>query len=90
MISDALALTPVVDGTVLVCRHQVSYVSDISRAINTLRFSKTNILGVIVNDYKESKNGKYGGYGKNSAYYGYGYGYSDVTNASEPEEEKKS
>ncbi len=87
MISDALALTPVVDGTVLVCRHQVSYVSDISRAINTLRFSKANILGVIVNDYKETKTGKYGGYGNNYSYYSsnYGYGYT----ASEATEEKK-
>lgn len=94
VISDALALTSVVDGTVLVCRHQVSFVSDISRAIQTLRFSKANILGVIVNDYKETKTGKYG-YGKkyyNYKYgykygYGYGYGYGAPI---ETDEEKKS
>lgn len=94
VISDALALTSVVDGTVLVCRHQVSFVSDISRAIQTLRFSKANILGVIVNDYKETKTGKYG-YGKkyyNYKYgykygYGYGYGYGAPVDT---DEEKKS
>ena len=100
VISDALALTSVVDGTVLVCRHQVSFVSDISRALNTLRFAKANILGVIVNDYKESANGKYGygkkGYGykygnKYGYNYGYGYGYGYGYNAPiETDEEKKS
>lgn len=85
VISDALALTPIVDGAVLVCRHEASYVSDISRAINTLRFSKANILGVIVNDYKESHVGKYGGYSKKYSYgYSYGYGY-----APDPTEEDK-
>ena len=94
VISDALALTPVVDGAVLVCRHQVSYVSDISRAINTLRFSKANILGVIVNDYKEPQVGKYGGYGKKYSYYsykygyGYGYGYGSTTPETTDEEKK--
>ena len=77
VISDALALTPIVDGAVLVCRHEVSYVSDISRALNILRFSKANILGVIVNDFKESKNSKYGGYSKKySKSYSDGYGYA--------------
>ena len=65
LLSDALALAPITDGTALVCRHQVSYISDISRALNTLKFAKANILGVIVNDYKAPKTGKYG--------YGYGY-----------------
>lgn len=67
LLSDALALAPVTDGTVLVCRHQVSYVNDISRALTTLQFAKANILGVVVNDYKAPKQGKYN--------YGYGYGY---------------
>ena len=89
MISDALALTPVVDGTVLVCRHQVSYVSDISRAINTLRFSKANILGVIVNDYKETQRSKFGGYGKKYSYYSYDYGYGYGSTTPENTEEDK-
>lgn len=68
LLSDALALSPAVDGAVLVCRHQVSYISDIERALDTLKFSKVNVLGVVVNDYKTPKSkGYYGGY------YGYGY-----------------
>jgi capsular exopolysaccharide synthesis family protein len=75
LISDALALAPVTDGVALVTRHQVSYVSDIARALNALTFAKANILGVIVNDYKAPKVGKfYGGYKKYYYYNSYGYG----------------
>jgi len=74
LISDALALAPITDGVALVTRHQVSYVSDIARALNTLTFAKANILGVIVNDYKAPKVGKfYGGYKKYYYYNTYGY-----------------
>ena len=75
LISDALALTGITDGTVLVCRHQVSYVSDIARALNSLSFAKANVLGVVVNDYKASANTKhYGGYKKYYYYSSYSYG----------------
>ena len=85
LISDALAITPFTDGVALVCRHQVSYVSDIAKALNTLSFSKANVLGVIVNDYKEPKQGKfYGGYKKYYYYNSYSYG---STNPEEVEEE---
>ncbi len=77
LVSDALALVEAVDGAILVCRQQVSFTSDIARALNTLQFSKANILGVVVNDYKppEAKKGK--GHGKYRYYnsYGYNYGY---------------
>ena len=74
LISDALALAPMTDGVALVTRHQVSYVSDIARALNALTFAKANILGVIVNDYKAPKVGKfYGGYKKYYYYNSYGY-----------------
>jgi Mrp family chromosome partitioning ATPase len=77
LISDALALTPITDGTVLVCRHNVSYVSDISRALSTLEFAKANLLGVVVNDYKIPKSVKYKSYKKYSdSEYPYGYGES--------------
>ena len=75
LISDALALTSVTDGTVLVCRHQVSYVSDIARALNSLSFAKANVLGVVVNDYKAAPTSKYyGGYKKYYYYSSYSYG----------------
>ena len=78
LISDALALAPSTDGCVLVCRHQVSYISDIERAINTLKFSKINLLGIVVNDYKAPKVSTYGGYKKYYYYNSYGYGYGST------------
>lgn len=81
LVSDALAIAPLVDGVTLVCRHQVSYVSDIASAINSLQFAKANVLGVIVNDYKATTSHKaYDKYGKYYNYrYGYGYGYGSTT-----------
>lgn len=86
LISDALALTPFTDGVALVCRHQVSYVSDISRALNTLSFARANILGVIVNDYKAPKVGKfYGGYKKYYYYNSYSYGSTNPNDTDKEE-----
>lgn len=88
LISDALALTPITDGTVLVCRHNVSYVSDISRALSTLEFAKANLLGVVVNDYKAPTTGKfYGGYKKYYYYNSYGYGYGSTDPEATDEDE---
>ena len=92
LISDALALSPSTDGTVLVCRHQVSYISDIERALNTLEFAKAKVLGVVVNDYKAPKVSKiYGGYKKYYYYssyrYGYGYGSTDPDTKDDTEEQ---
>ena len=85
LISDALALTSITDGTVLVCRHNVSYVSDVSRALSTLQFAKANVLGIVVNDYKAPATGKiYGGYKKYYYYNSYGYSYGS-TNPDEKE-----
>ena len=85
LISDALALAPFTDGVALVCRHQVSYVSDISRALNSLNFAKANVLGVIVNDYKAPKIGKmYGGYKKYYYYNSYSYGSTNPEELDEP------
>lgn len=78
LVSDALALAPVIDGAALVCRHQVSFVSDISRAINTLSFAKANVLGVIVNDYKALKTSNYDRGGYKKYYYRTTYSYSNT------------
>ncbi len=90
LISDALALSTVADGTVLVCRHQVSYISDISRALSTLQFAKSNVLGVVVNDYKAPSTGKfYGGYKKYYYYNSYGYGYGSTNPDDKDTDENK-
>lgn len=71
-LSDALALTPEMDGVVVVCRHRLSHVGEIAKTLNTLTFAKANILGVVVNDFSAEEMRGYGRYG----YYGYGkYGY---------------
>ena len=74
LLSDALAVAPLTDGTVLVCRHQVSYVSDVARALHTLTFAKVNVLGAVVNDYKTNSisHSYYGGY-KHYLYYSKSY-----------------
>ncbi len=74
LVSDALALAEKVDGVVLVCRQQISYVNDISRALNTLQFAKANVLGVVVNDYEAPEAKKGGSYNKYRYYRSYGYG----------------
>ena len=51
LVSDALALSSQADGAVLVCRQFESYLNDVSKALEKLKFAKTNVLGVVVNDY---------------------------------------
>jgi capsular exopolysaccharide synthesis family protein len=82
LVSDALAIANQVDGTVLVCRHQASYVNDVKTALAKLNFIKCNVLGIVVNDYfsKEkmySRNNRY-------KYYSYAYHYG----ASKSQEEQ--
>ena len=80
ILSDALAVAPFTDGVALICRHFVSYVNDISRALSTLNFAKANVLGVVVNDYKAQQTSKfYGGYKKYYYYNSYNYGYTSPT-----------
>ena len=77
VVSDALALAPVVDGAVLVCRHLVSYVSDIEKSVNMLNFVKINILGTVINDYQTQVDKYYYNgreyYRKKGYYKKYGY-----------------
>ena len=72
LVSDALAIVPGVDGAVLVCRHEVTYVSDIARSLDKLEFAKAKVLGVVVNDFKAREkmtSAKYDRY----KYYNYTY-----------------
>ena len=92
LLSDALAIAPITDGVALVCRHQVSYISDIARAINTVKFARANVLGVIVNDYKAANRGTYGKYGyshygKKYYYYSYAYGSTDANDKDDEDQD---
>ena len=78
LVSDALALVPITDGALLVCRYMRSYESDIKSSLDTLRFAKANVLGMVVNDFhvnpkKLKKNQQKYYY----SYYSYGYGEAD-------------
>ena len=90
LVSDALALAPCADGTVLVCRHYASHVSDIVKSVNIFEFAKVNLLGVVVNDYQIPKVGKYKRYKKYSdSDYPYGYGESRDFEAAAKDAAKK-
>ncbi len=76
LVSDALALLPVTDGALLVCRYLRSYESDIKNSLDTLRFAKANVLGIVVNDYHINPK-KLKGNQKNYYYSYYSYEDSD-------------
>ena len=80
LVSDALAVATVVDGAVVVCRHLRSYMSDLCKTVNTLRFSKVNVLGVVVNDFQRGvkKELGYKNYYEDG-YYAYGTEEKDPT-----------
>ena len=78
-VTDAVLLADVVDGYLIVVRHERTDYRAIIDTVEQLRFAKANIIGFVYNDYSlENKKYSYGryGYGKyRSKGYGYGYGY---------------
>ena len=78
MVSDALAIAPKTDGAVLICRHNVSFISDVQRSLATLQFAKAEVLGVVVNDYHAAQGKIYSNYRGyyNYSKYSYNYGYT--------------
>ncbi len=93
VVSDALAIASETDGTVVVSRHQTSYMGDISKTIETLRFAKANILGVVVNDYNMEEKSYYSHNYYHYKYYNYRYGNNEslaITDETPtPKEDKK-
>ena len=87
MVSDALAIAPKTDGTVLICRHNLSYVSDMQRSLSTLEFAKANVLGIVVNDYRMPQGKLYGSYRGYYNYSKYSYGYKYSYGSTNPDEE---
>ena len=84
LLSDAIALIPETDGTVVVCRHRSSHVNDIAKTLSTLRFAKANILGVVVNDYVPIEKS-----GKRRGGYHYYYSRAYASYYQEPEAEQE-
>ncbi len=78
VVSDAIAIATQADGTVIVTRHETSYVNDIARTIEKLTFAKAKLLGVVVNDYLVNEKKSY--YSDRYKYYSYKYDYSSKDN----------
>ena len=70
IVPDVIALAPKTEGVILVTRYLSTHVSDIEKSLNVLKLAKVNILGTIVNDYRESDK-------KSRSKYDYSYGYGD-------------
>ncbi len=73
IVSDALPLTKLVDGVVMVTRYQQSTYPEVQAGISRLEFVGARILGLVFNGVQDaSSHGK--GYSRRR--YGYGYGSS--------------
>ena len=72
-VTDAVLLTKYATGVIMVVRSKYTMKQNLSKAVNTLKFSNAKILGFIVNDsYISRNNTRYRGYKKYGNYY-YGY-----------------
>jgi len=77
VVTDAVTLSKLADGLIIVTRQNVTTHQSIARAISNLEFADAKILGFILNDSKKEAYYKRNYYKKNYGYsYGYGYGYS--------------
>lgn len=70
LLTDAVVLSPVCDGVVLVSRQGQSSYKNMHEAVRRLEFAQARLLGFVMTDVKSEKKG--GGHYKK---YGYGYGY---------------
>ncbi len=68
IVTDALALSAEVDGVVFVASHGKTTVPEINKAIQTLKFAKANLLGVVLNRVPNKKKNRRS---KSRYYYGY-------------------
>ena len=71
MVSDALMVMRVVDGTVLVADQKKSKKGDVMKAVEVLKISGVDILGFVINNAEDIRTTK--GRGKYSRYERYGY-----------------
>ncbi len=99
VVTDAAALSPLLDGVVIVVRQNYTDHEGLSTAINLLNIAKAKMLGFFVNDAVTVRAGygynryryKYSyRYGYKYGYkYGYRYGYSDYDTRKKSSDSKK-
>jgi len=83
-VSDALVLAKVLDGVIVVVRHNATKREDVMEAIRQLKYVQAHILGFVYNAYYKSK----GGYYKRNKYYRSSY-YTSHYYTSATENNKK-
>lgn len=78
LVSDALALSKLTGGLVLVCRQEVTTYDDLKHAIGSCNMLECDILGMVINSVADDKSG----YGRNAYKYKYSkkYGSSYYAN----------
>lgn len=74
VVSDALALTPIIDGVMIVIRQGETTHPDLKKAVSIFEYAKTNVIGIVMNSMYEKKRSYKNKYYKK---YNYEYGYSD-------------
>ena len=72
VVTDAVIISRISSGVVVVCRQYVADKKMLSAAIDKLKFADAKILGIVLNDVSVSKSG-YGRYGKYGVYSSYAY-----------------
>lgn len=72
-VSDAAVLSRMIDGYILVVRHNNSEYKELAKALRQMEFVNANILGVVYNDADIHTRKGYG-YRRYGRGYGYGYG----------------
>lgn len=69
VVTDAVLLSRLADGVLMVVRHEASDRELINKAVHTLEFANAKIVGFVYTNAQSSSLKKY-------KYYGYGYGYA--------------
>lgn len=89
-VTDAVVLTKYVNGVIVVVRSKYTMKQNLTKAVNTLKFSNAKILGFIVNDsYVSRSNTRYRGYKKYGNYYYYNsYGDKKTRRSKDGDKEK--
>ncbi|HWQ80040.1 MAG TPA: CpsD/CapB family tyrosine-protein kinase [Anaerovoracaceae bacterium] len=76
MISDALNLSKLCDGVVVVVKQGETLQPELSKTLSRLAFVEAKVLGLVLNGVERKGGYGYGKYGKK---YKYGYEYSDAS-----------
>lgn len=74
IVADALALTPIIDGVVVVVKQGETKHPELMHVLSSLEFAKSKVLGIILYGVERKNNFRYSKY-KYKNYYGKDYGY---------------